>query len=218
MNIDWNYNNEGCRDNEPLQENQVLVQVPFIGTYEALSDFIDSEVECEREYREREGMTEDYTLQFNMKDFLISYVKRIADITGLKSLRFHDMESPAYYNFSTDRIFCTVDENELFELYQEVRKDFMGDTYYRAEIGEATTPRDGFIPYYHAADCHYSSVEELTESPACLLALIINAKCSMWLEYEEECEHDLILSSFELWWSWYDDMELYSYLEESTED
>lgn len=218
MNIDWYYNNDGCRDNEPMQENQILVQVPFIGTYEALDRLIDSEVECERDYRESEGMTEDYTLQFNMRDFLISYVAKIADITGLQSLRFHDMESPAYYNFSTDRIFCAVDENELYELYKEVRKDSNGDIYYRAEVGEATTPRDGFMPYYRAADCFYSSVEELIESPACLLALIVDAKCSMWLEYEEQCEHDLTLSAFELYWRFYDDMELYSYLEESTED
>lgn len=219
MNIDWYYNNDGCRDDEPLQENQVLVQVPFIGTYEALDRLIDSEVECQCDWRESEGMKADCTATFFMKDFLVSYVKRIADITGLQSLRFHDMDSPKYYNFSTDRIFCTVDKNELFALYQEVTNDPNGIIYYRAEVGESTTPRDGFMPYYHAADCHYSSVEQLTESPACLLGLIVDAKCSMWLEYEEQCEHDLTLSAFELYWRFYDDICLYEYIDfEETKD
>jgi hypothetical protein len=215
MEIDWYYENSYCSEHgkPPLQENEIEVQIPFIGTYGALSDMIDSEMECERDWREQEGMTADCTVTFRMYEFLTDYTERIAKIVGLASLKFRYMYSPQYYNFTTDKIFCSVDKNELWELYKQVRSDLMGDTYYRAEVGEATTSRDGYIPYYHAADCHYSNIEELAESPACLLGMILDAKCSMWLEYEEQIEHDLLLSSFELWWRFYDDIEMYQYMD-----
>lgn len=87
MKIDWNYNLEGCTETDN-QENDVRVQVPFIGTYEMLDRLIDMEIEREEEYRESEHEEEsDCNATFEMAAFLKDYVKNIA-YAILKQTRF----------------------------------------------------------------------------------------------------------------------------------
>lgn len=192
MEIDWCYNMDGCRNEPILSENEVLIQVPFIGTYEALDRCIDSTMECEVEWRESEVLP-PCEARFNMHDYLHAYVGEISDICKLPSLKFQYLSSPAYYNFSTDKIVCSVDRNELWKLYSERLNSIL----YGCEVREATTPRSGYSPYYHADDCYYKSADDFVDNSA-VLGLILEAHLNEWLIEESHYYCEDVLSSWEL--------------------
>ena len=192
MEIDWCYNMDGCRNEPMLSENEVLIQVPFIGTYEALDRCIDSTMECEVEWRESEGLP-PCEARFRMHDYLHAYVGEISDICKLPSLKFQYLSSPAYYNFETDKIVCSVDKNELWELYSErlVMPDY-GDA-----VRAATTPRSGYFPFYDEDDCFYESVDDFVDNSA-VLGLILEAYLNCWLSEEVYDYYEDLLSAWEL--------------------
>lgn len=192
MEIDWYYDKDGC-DNDPvLSENEILIQVPFIGTYEALDRCIDSNMECEADWRESENLPPvDY--KFRMRDYLVAYVGEISDICKLPSLKFQYLSSPAYYNFETDKIVCSVDKNELWKLYSEG----LPVTHYDHAVREATTPRDGYSPYYSEDDCYYESADDFVDNSA-VLGLILEAYLNCWLHEEVDDYYENLLSTWEL--------------------
>lgn len=191
--IEWHYNMDNCRDCDyVLDDNEVEIQVPFIGTYEALDRLIDSDVERELEWRTDEKLPEVVSAQFDMHRYLTDYVGEIADICGLPSLKFRYLSSPAYYNFSTDKIICSVDKNELWELYH----DRMGLGHYHKAVREATTPRDGYMPFYDEEDCRYDSPDDFKNSA--LLGLILDAYLNQWLWVEVRGYANSLICTWEL--------------------
>lgn len=194
MKIYWNYNLEGFTETDKLKENDVRVQVPFIGTYEMLDRLIDIEIEREEEYRESEHEEEtDCNATFEMAAFLKDYVKNIAYAIGSATLKFREMTSPKYYNFETDKVWASIDKNELWEMYQRV----CDTDYYSANVDEVTTYRDGYIPYYRSYEFYFSNVDEMATAPACVLGLILDAMCYEYLQ-ENDVADDNRLNSFEL--------------------
>ena len=116
------YNEDGCKTGLEPSEHEVVVQVPFCGTYGYLSDYLDGEMEREREYHEQEeDPREEIEYHFDLGQFCKDYVEWLADSLELKTLKFQDMPSPAYYNFETDKIWYIIDKSELWELYQKVK-------------------------------------------------------------------------------------------------
>lgn len=206
--MDWTYNMDFCRDCDyTLADNEVEIQVPFIGTYEALDRLIDSECEREAEWREENGEP-DCEVKFNMCDFLIDYVSWIADICDLPSLKFRYLSSPAYYNYSTDKIICSVDKNELWELFH----DRLNLVHYGYAVREATTPRSGYCPFYDEEDCQYLSADEFKNQA--LLGLILEAYLNQWLTEEVHDYVEDLIHPFELFILSPTYEELYRYLEE----
>lgn len=59
------------------------------------------------------------------------------------SLSFESLQSPKYYNFETDRILATIDEDEVRRLFEEVDPDDL-----TAIAKERFTSCDGFISFY----------------------------------------------------------------------
>lgn len=80
-----------------------------------------------------------------------AYVDRLsthlADEHGieLNSMAFEWLHSPFEYNFSTDRIFVTLDEADIQKLYDHMlqNKDVM-----RQLLVDNFTPCSGFVPHY----------------------------------------------------------------------
>lgn len=183
---DWHYDLSGCseHDKPTLAENEIIVQVPFYGTYNALDEYVNMAMEQEEEYYNHET-EEDGVLHgtFFMADYLKDYVAWIADFCGLKSLKFREMTSPREYNFSTDKLWCSVDKNELWKLYNE-RLDSEA---YDIVVQDVTTYRDGYIPNYRADDFYHDSLDDMAESPACVLGLIVDNLCHV--ELCETCAH-----------------------------
>lgn len=213
MEIDWYYNKDGCKTNEELHENEIEVQVPFIGTYCMLNEIINGEMEREAEYWQNESDEPPYGIEgkFDLGQFCKDYVKWLSDSLGIESLKFRELYSPKYYNFETDKIFCSVDKNELWELYKRVVST---ETYIR-NLKNVTTYRDGYIPHFRFQDGIYPKIEDMADMSGCLLGLIIEAVAHLWLmENSNSCD-EKYLSSYELMleWSKFGDCEFYNWLE-----
>jgi len=72
-----------------------------------------------------------------------AYVKSFALAFQLKTLKFQELSSPREYNFTTDRIFCTLDVEEVKEIFSKVGKEKLDE-----KIHERFTSRSGFISFY----------------------------------------------------------------------
>lgn len=194
MECDWYYEMSYVRDEPEIAENEILIRVPFIGTYEALDRLIDSECEREAEWLEenpQEGYENGFMASFDMVSFLRGYVGDIADMCELPSLKFHHMSSPREYNFSTDRVICSVDKNELWELYSER----LVAPYYNAAVKEATTPRSGYCPFYDEDDFYYKSADDFSDNSA-VLGVILEAHLNEWLVNNA---HDYVEDLLDVW-------------------
>jgi hypothetical protein len=104
------------------------------------------------------------------KDYAKEYVKAMAFEFGLK-IEMESLESPKEYNFSTDRIFVTIDENEVKRIYSEVNKETL-----RSLIEGTLKERSGFIPFY--SNDVESWPEEVTEWDHNQVGLLISAYLS----------------------------------------
>lgn len=59
----------------------------------------------------------DYAHAFNGYSRL--YTQGFADKFELTTLKFESLDSPLEYNFTTDRIFCTIGESEIERMFKE---------------------------------------------------------------------------------------------------
>jgi hypothetical protein len=71
------------------------------------------------------------------------YTEAFAKEFELETVKFKKLDSPKYYNFETDRIFCEINISEVNRLYKTVCKKVLED-----RIQERFTSRDGFISFY----------------------------------------------------------------------
>ena len=192
----------GCseHDKPALAENEIEIQVPFIGTYGALSDCIDSEMEREADNwvdNDQDGVLHG---TFFMGDYLRDYVHWVGDYCKLLTLKFREMTSPRYYNFETDRVFASVDKIDLWCAYKNINQDA-----YDYAVREWTTPRDGYSPYYRAEDFYFESIDEMVNAPACILGVILDTLCHTQL-WEDVGDYDYKMLNV---WSLYLECEEY---------
>lgn len=129
-----------------------LVTIPFAGFYYSVHD---SELDCalEQMFSNYEtgdaidGLVShasdacDWSQVF--KEYAQEYTENFGKEFGIHTLKFESLESPKYYNFSTDRIFAHVDYEELQRIYNEVDKDELA-----IAIKDKFTSRSGFISFY----------------------------------------------------------------------
>ena len=147
-------------------QNKFLVQIPFDGFYQSVTDaMIDSEIE-NYIYNKQEENSDyndypDYRVNF---DYLArEYVK--AYQSWMKendyptiALEFESMVSPREYNFTTDRIFCYVGFSDIDKLYSlfiecEDAQKIINDTF---------KSRDGLVSFYDDF-CHEWKTKPLAE-------------------------------------------------------
>jgi hypothetical protein len=78
------------------------------------------------------------------KNYAESYCGGFADKFEFTSLKFESLESPKYYNFSTDRIFAEIDLEEL----RDIRFNKVDFATFEKHAKEMFTSRDGFASFY----------------------------------------------------------------------
>lgn len=71
------------------------------------------------------------------------YVSNFASLFGLTTLKFVELSSPREYNFTTDRIFCSIDLEEVKSIFEKVDENLL-----RERIAARFTSRSGFVSYY----------------------------------------------------------------------
>lgn len=77
-------------------------------------------------------------------EYAKAYCENLAAALGLTVCVFEEMSSPREYNFTTDRLFCELDANELKTLFARVDVRAMLDTV----AAYMFTSRSGFISSY----------------------------------------------------------------------
>ncbi len=109
------------------QQNTIEIEVPFSGFYGSIHDMhIDNWVDFMLEGDEAEylGMTNDelsdklYSMDYSKireamcKHYIQAYNAIFYDNFNIElDLKFSEMTSPKFYNFETDRLYCTIDKN-----------------------------------------------------------------------------------------------------------
>ena len=71
------------------------------------------------------------------------YTSAFASEFNLSTLVFEDLDSPKYYNYATDRIFCKIELSEVQDIFNRVDKVALNK-----HIKQRFTSCDGFISHY----------------------------------------------------------------------
>ena len=137
--------------------NQTLVEIPFSGFYNSVHDSaIDSaleyEAECYADNDKVSGIILD-VLNINHYNKIREELSKVF-VEGINELfwyeydikldlEFDSLKSPKFYNYSTDKIYCYVDNNKINELAAllDNENDFI------EVLKDKYQSRDGFIVF-----------------------------------------------------------------------
>lgn len=135
----------------------MLINIPFSGFYNSVHDdeinsHVDHDFEGYDDLNRRIYEYCDFSAVFEA--YAKAYCERFADEFKI-NLTFESLVSPKEYNFSTDRIFATIEESEIIRLFNEVDKTRLTD-----QAREMFTSRSGFMSFY---DKDYQSWGDVTK-------------------------------------------------------
>ena len=99
------------------------------------------------------------------------------------SLEYLELNSPAYYNFTTDKIVVKFDEKDFESIKEYIPYNIEEDI--EELLKDWTTSRDGYIPYYS-----YSEIKDNLEWKMEAVLQLFTQNCL-------GCEDDF-------WYEWYD--------------
>jgi len=133
---------------------KTLSLLSFEGFYESIhSQNIDWEVE--KLFQDDHGdphIPEDFYSHYNQSDIETEYCKAyVSNIqwllkeagVDLPSMRFESLSSPKEYNFTTDRIFIELNDEDICTMVYVYDHDILSDT-----VKKHFTSRSGFISFY----------------------------------------------------------------------
>lgn len=134
----------------------IEVQLPFSGFYESIHDAAITEaVESAFTDNETGEITdEESSFLYSIQDipwptirteYVKAYVDAVSELLEVP-LEYVTMESPKFYNFSTDRIFA----NMPVENWKVIRAEVEAYGNWAAVIRETFTSRSGFISFFSA--------------------------------------------------------------------
>jgi hypothetical protein len=125
-----------------------LTTIPFSGFYESVHSMrIDDAIN--QHFDDHEGSGENKTpwhLDLNYSKAMNEYAKDYLDAFSKEigiPLEYDDLESPKEYNFTTDRIFAYINEEDLIKLRDSLDTDDL-----EKMIADRFTSRDGFSSFY----------------------------------------------------------------------
>lgn len=145
----------------------MLTCIPFEGFYDSYaSELVDQALglsdgdydmwiednpkgksETDDSYRDRreayfEKLRDEADYKGMQIEFCKEYVEEFSKDNGIK-LEFESLDSPKFYNFTTDRIFCFIHPDEVSRLVKIVDRKALAEL-----IKEKFTSRDGFSSHY----------------------------------------------------------------------
>lgn len=157
-----------------MEIKKINILVPFVGFYESIASQKAEEIAF-RDYVSENNIKEnadnvldipDDMTEAEQEDFWDNYypskikeireqvakdyIEHLGDELGL-AMTFESISSPAYYNFTTDRLFVDVDASEMIHFYNKVDKTILADM-----IKERHTSGPGFDSFYENDIAHES--------------------------------------------------------------
>ena len=140
--------------------NKIEIQLPFSGFYESMHDmYIDNFIEYELEYLENElGYTDEQLDIIKDRFYMMDYSpirKAICEhyINAFNAvfydehnihldLKYSQLISPRFYNFETDRLYCTIDQDKFSEILLLLNDDKIQNV-----LSAKYKTRSGFIVF-----------------------------------------------------------------------
>ena len=170
----------------------MLTTIPFVGFYEsehnvALNDaleqiFSDLDTGCEINHELVWRASDLCDWGEVRKEYAKEYSERVAQAFNIPSLKFESLNSPREYNFTTDRIFCTISEDDVRRILSLVDSAALA-----ALVRDTFTSRDGFISYYSPDVAEWGSVANWDHNQSgTLIQAYINQTDSRFAEAWEE--------------------------------
>lgn len=170
----------------------MLTVIPFSGFYYSMHD--------EELDRELKNTFTDYATGLEINQGLLDrafravdwdyvhrkyagvYAENFAQEFNLKTLRYESMRSPREYNFSTDRIFCEIDAEEVRTLFAELDKETLSEV-----CREMFTSRSGFMSFYSPDWEDWGDLDKWDHNQVFTLitAMVRQVKGEDWGGYEE---------------------------------
>lgn len=151
------------------------ITLPFVGFYGSiLSDALDNIVENYDEYAEHTSQTWSAIYEQVAKSYADRYNELFLEETGINlEVEFVALWSPQFYNFETDRIYVTADEDSLEKVITKI-----GISEVRKKLREQYKPHSGFSPFLstlEAIEKEWENFPELFWADV-ILELIFNSE------------------------------------------
>lgn len=145
-------------------QNLIQTNVNFGGFYNSLhSDIIDYYIE-DFEY---EWETVDYKTTYR------TYVKDYITVLNNKldtNIIFKALNSPKYYNYSTDSIIVEISKKDILKLFKYIKEEDLKQEVFNI-IKDASTSKDGYIAFYNYGD--FFKKDNLDILIECLFDIIV---------------------------------------------
>ena len=145
-------------------QNLIRTNVNFGGFYYSIHrDIIDSEIECLG--------YEDEVINFEAthKAYCKNYIKVINNILDTNVI-FKALNSPKYYNYSTDFINVELSKKDILKLFKYIKDEDLKQEVFNI-IKDASTSKDGYVAFYEYKD--FFKKENLGLLVECLIDVII---------------------------------------------
>lgn len=134
-------------------KNTRTICIPFAGFYETYHDLLLDD-EQESFFSDDSGALTYYSLHEKFtkvcdyghafREYSKLYTQGFSDNFGIKTLRYESLDSPGEYNFTTDRIFCTIEDYEVLKMYTDCCPDKLANCAILRH-----TSRSGFSSFYN---------------------------------------------------------------------
>jgi hypothetical protein len=119
--------------------NKTKFLIDFGGFYHSIhSSFIDDMIQYNEINEDNVNYKETY------KDYCIEYLELLNNILDL-NLEFIQIDSPEFYNFTTDKIEAEINEND----FNKLKDTYLNDKEFIDYVNENSKSRSGFISFYN---------------------------------------------------------------------
>ncbi len=119
--------------------NKTKFLIDFGGFYDSIhSALIDDMIQYNEINEDNVNYKETY------KDYCIEYLELLNNILDL-NLEFIQIDSPQFYNFTTDKIEAEINEND----FNKLKDTYLNDKEFIDYVNEASKSRDGFTSFYN---------------------------------------------------------------------
>lgn len=161
---------------ETLNKTRFLID--FGGFYHSIhSDEIDSRIE------NFEINEDNVNYKETCNSYCIEFIDSLNDMLEL-NLKFIQIDSPKFYNFSTDKIEAEINEND----FNKLKDTYLNSNEFIDYVNENSKSYDGFISFYNGFN-------EVIKEDEILLQYMFNY---ILKEYADEIENYIFELDFEI--------------------
>lgn len=158
--------------------NKTKFLIDFGGFYHSIhSSFIDDKIQYCEINEDNVNYKETY------KDYCIEYLELLNNILDL-NLEFIQVDSPQFYNFTTDKIEAEINEND----FNKLKDTYLNDKEFIDYVNENSKSYDGFMSFYNGFN-------EVVKEDEILLQYMFNY---ILKEYADDIENYIFEMDFEI--------------------